>query len=232
MRASTFPHRMVTVLCAGAFLLIAGCSAKPEAQPGTTSDVEAKESVPTVPVATVTTVTTDATDAGVETSPTSPSDTAPSAPDTAPHLTVEGEGLRWLLPPNGSARPIPFGAPQSEVLASLEFVLGRAGKGTNEDCGAGPVQFASWPDGLSLVFQDGRFVGWGLGIRAAHAITTAAGIGPGSTRAELGAAYSAAVTQTSLGSEFSAGDLHGVLDGPSAGAKITDMWAGVSCVAR
>jgi hypothetical protein len=114
----------------------------------------------------------------------------------------------------------------------LERARGVAVKGTNQDCGAGPVQAASWPDGLSLVFQNGRFVGWGLGARAIGRLATAAGVGPGSTRAELDAAYSATVSQTSLGSEFSAGGLHGVLDGTSAEARITDMWAGVSCIAR
>lgn len=153
-------------------------------------------------------------------------------PAAAPRLAVEGEGLRWFLSPNGSARPLPFGRPKSGILASLERVRGPANEGTNQDCGAGPVQVASWPDGLSVIFQDGLFVGWGLEQRTNGGIATAAGIGPGSTRAELDAAYNATVRKTSLGSEFSAGSLHGVLDAASAGARITDMWAGVSCIAR
>ncbi|UUL84016.1 hypothetical protein [Sphingomonas qomolangmaensis] len=161
-----------------------------------------------------------------------PAAVATPAPAAQARLAVEAEGLRWFLQPSGSARPLPFGRREDEVLASLERVRGPAVKGTNADCGAGPVQVASWPDGLSLLFQDGRFAGWSLGTRGVGGIATAAGIGPGSTRAELDAAYSATVSQTSLGSEFSAGELHGVLDGNSAGARITDMWAGVSCVAR
>lgn len=105
-------------------------------------------------------------------------------------------------------------------------------KGTNRDCGAGTVQVASWADGLSLVFQEGRFVGWSLGRRADGEIGTAAGIGPGSTRAELDAAYNPVVRQASVGNEFSAGGLYGILDGASAEARITDLWAGVNCVAR
>lgn len=73
-------------------------------------------------------------------------------------LAVEGEGIRFFNPVTTAATPIPFGRPQSEVLATLERVRGPAGKGTNEDCGAGPVQYANWPDGLSLVFQRDRFV--------------------------------------------------------------------------
>lgn len=115
----------------------------------------------------------------------------------------------------------------------MERVRGPAGQGTNQDCGAGPVQYANWPDGLSLVFRKGTFVGWGLDGRAKGALATAIGIGPGSTRAELEAAYAnIKVNQTSLGTEFSGGGFFGVLDGDGPGARVTDMWAGVSCVAR
>lgn len=194
-----------------------GCSAEPNAEqvPGGQKVVE--------PPAQVAHVVTDPSASAVAAMP---------APEAKPRLAVDAEGLRWFLQPSGSARPIPFGRSESEVLASLERVHGPAVKGTNQDCGAGPVQVATWADGLSLLFQDGRFVGWGLGRRADGKIGTAAGIGPGSTRAELDAAYSITVSQTSLGSEFSAGGLQGILDGASPRSRITDMWAGVNCVAR
>lgn len=147
-------------------------------------------------------------------------------------LAVQGEGLRWFLPPNGSARPLPFGTPKADLLASLERVRGPADQGTNEDCPIGPVQYAAWADGLTLFFQDDRFAGWSLDDRAADTITTAAGIGGGSTRAELEAAYTATVEQSTLGTEFSAGEISGVLDGTGPAARVTDMWAGISCVAR
>lgn len=159
---------------------------------------------------------------------------APAASADQPRLAVDPEGLRWFLPPNGSARPLAFGIKQNDLLASLERVRGAAAQGTNSDCGAGPVQYANWADGLSIVFQDGRFAGWGLDGRAAGAIATADGIGPGATRAQLDDAIGppVQVRQSSLGTEFSAGAYHGLLDGPGATARITDMWAGVSCVAR
>lgn len=148
-------------------------------------------------------------------------------------LAVEGEGLRWFLPPNGSAQPIPFGTTEAAVLSSLESVRGPAGTGTNRSCGAGPVQYASWPDGLSLVFQRGVFVGWSLDGRAEDALSTANGVGPGSTRAELDGSYGAVrVERSTLGVEFSAGGVQGLLDGPGRRAKITDLWAGVNCAAR
>lgn len=156
-----------------------------------------------------------------------------SASSRQPTLAVDGEGLRWFLPPNGSARPLAFGTRRADVLASLERVRGPAGTGTNEDCGAGPVQYATWPDGLSLVFQNNRFAGWGLDRRAAGALATANGVGPGTDREVLADSFGTVTfRQTSLGTEFAAGGVFGVLDGAGARATITDMWAGVSCVAR
>jgi len=210
-------RQMAPILLVGIICLVGGCSAEPGAKQGSAGQTAVEDPAQAQPV-----VMSLSTPAVV----TTPADAAKA------RLVVEGEGLRWVLQPSGRASPVPFGRPESEVLTSVEGIRGPAVKGTNQDCGAGPVQFASWPDGLGLVFQDGRFVGWGLGRRAIGGIATAAGVGPGSTRAELDAAYSVTVTRTSLGSEFSACDLHGVLDGTSAGARITDMWAGVSCVAR
>lgn len=197
--------------------LVAGCSPDRVARNVTASDVKGEIPAPPAPVTK---------------SVAEPDKVLSSAPPSAPRLAVEGEGLRWFLQPSGSARAVPFGRPQDEVMASLEPLRGLAVKGTNQDCGAGPVQYATWRDGLSLVFQGNRFVGWSLDGRAEDVIATAAGVGPGTTRAELQSAYSATISKTSLGYEFSTGDLHGVLDGASVRARVTDMWAGVSCVGR
>jgi hypothetical protein len=150
-----------------------------------------------------------------------------------PSMAVEGEGLRLFNPVTGSASPIAFGRPQADVLAALERMLGPAVRGDNPECGAGPIHYANWPDGLGVVFQDSRFAGWSLGREAAGRHSTAAGIAPGSTRAEMESAYAdVEVMQTSLGDEFSAGGFFGVLDGPNAGSRVTVMWAGVACIAR
>ncbi len=145
-----------------------------------------------------------------------------------PKLAVEAEGLRLFNPQSGAARPIAFGTPRETVLASLAF-RGEPGTGTNGECGAGPLQYANWPDGLGLYFQRDRFFGWVLDQRADGTITTASTIGPGSTRAELEAAYAAKFSETTLGTEFAAGELFGLLDGKGSAAKITNMWGGISC---
>ena len=146
----------------------------------------------------------------------------------SPALAVEAEGLRLFNPNTGAARPIAFGTPRAQVLAMLEF-RGPPGTGTNGECGAGPLQYANWPDGLGLFFQDDKFAGWNTDERGKSAIATASGIGPSSTRSELETAYKAEFSQTTLGTEFAAGGLYGILDGSAKSAQITNMWAGVSC---
>lgn len=145
-----------------------------------------------------------------------------------PALAVEGEGLRLINRENGAARPLAFGTPRDTLLAALAF-RGPPGTGTNGECGAGPLDYASWPDGMTVYFQRGDFAGWALDGRANGALATAAGIGPGSTRAALEDAYNARFEQTTLGTEFSAGEFYGLLEGDGANATIANMWAGVSC---
>ena len=204
-------------------LCLSGCNAQPD-------DTQPAQA-PTIAATTAGTNTPSThRGAGDDAPPTH----ASAAASDKPKLAVDPDGLRWFLPPNGAARPLPFGTSQPEVLASLERVRGKAAEGTNEDCGAGPVQYANWADGLSLVFQNGRFVGWGLDSRAKDAITTADGLGVGTTRTELDKAFGPPidVRKSTLGTEFTAGSYHGLFDGAGATAHISDMWAGISCVAR
>lgn len=151
----------------------------------------------------------------------------------APAIALAPDGIR-LVAPGGATRPLDFGMDQAETVVILDRVHGGAGKATtNAECGAGPVDFVQWPDGLSALFQDGKFVGWSVGTGGAKTLTTMNGIGIGSTRSELVAGFSGVTVQeTTLGQEFDAGGLYGVLSGPGAGATIDALWAGVSCVFR
>ena len=158
--------------------------------------------------------------------------TAAPAVQPDPALAIDGEGLRLFNPVNGSARPIPFGTPREGTLAALGFRGAPSDTGTLEECGAGPLDQASWPDGLTLYFQEGKFLGWALGGKDTTKLTTASGIGLGSTRAELEAGYSVEVAESSLGTEFSAGDIFGILGGKGPKASITHLWAGTSCNMR
>ena len=155
---------------------------------------------------------------------------APAA-QAAPALAIESSGLRLFDRASGSARPLPFGTPQAAVMTALAG-LGTAEINKLDECGAGPLDGASWPAGPTLYFQDGKFVGWAVGGPGREALTTASGIGIGSTRAELEAAYKTEVFDSSLGTEFAAGELFGILEGDGANAKITNLWAGTSCNMR
>lgn len=167
---------------------------------------------------------------GARIAPPVPSSTpapAPASAPAAPALAVDGEGLRLFDPATGSARPIPFGTAWDRALAALAF-RGRPATGRNPECGAGPLDFARWDD-LTLYGQDGAFVGWFAERGAAGAISTAAGVGPGTTRQDLESAYAVEVFESTLGIEFVAGDLYGLLEGTHPDSAITALWAGTSC---
>lgn len=151
-----------------------------------------------------------------------------AAPAASPALAIEGEGLRLFDPATGASRPLPFGTPWDQVLAALAF-RGEPMTGRNEECGAGPLEYARWEDSLTLYGQDGAFVGWFADRGAEGRISTAAGVGPGTTRQDLQAAYAAEVFESTLGTEFAAGGLFGVLDSPHLDSPVTAMWAGTSC---
>ena len=160
----------------------------------------------------------------------------PEAEDaTAVALALDAEGVRTVDAASGSTRPVAFGTPEAEAVAAVERLRGAAPERTeNAECGAGPVQFATWPDGFAMHVQDGTFVGWALndGAGEVSTLTTLSGLGIGSTRAELDAAYAATVEETSLGTEFAAGGLFGLLSGPGPDATVEHLWAGVSCTFR
>jgi hypothetical protein len=150
-----------------------------------------------------------------------------------PPMLVDGDGLRLLDRSGGGERRFAFGSDWQEVRKALAF-RGEPETAINPECGAGPLEYARWPDGLTLYAQAGKFAGWVLdgrsaGVGAAGGISTAAGIGPGRTRADLDEAYAPAVSQTTLGTEFTGGGFSGLLDGPGENAKIVALWAGVSC---
>ncbi|MBA2292811.1 MAG: hypothetical protein H0W15_10200 [Gemmatimonadales bacterium] len=172
--------------------------------------------------------------------------TPPPATVDTPHaalLAVEAEGLRLVLVPSGSTRQLPFGTPRRRLLEMVTAsVRGEAPElGENIDCRA---TVASWrTSGLQLWFATdtaARFIGWSVAAGAIDptpdargpAPTTMSGIGVGSTRAEVESAYSAKVRKSTLGIEFNAGGLAGLLASERADARIVHFWAGQVCLAR
>jgi len=134
----------------------------------------------------------------------------------------------------GTPRPFRFGQAESEVIAALTTLRGRAPeRSRNDECGAGPINFVSWGDGMELLFQSGQLAGWAVRRGASPGFATSEGVGVGSTLADLRRAYpGATVRDDTIGPEFQAGELFGTLSGATPDARVTAMWAGASCIFR
>lgn len=153
------------------------------------------------------------------------------AADTGATLALEGEGLRVFGVPSGSARAIPFGTGKAEALDRLTAVQGAppSDQGENFEC---DLTSATWPDGLTVTFAGDRFVGWSVN-RAGSPLSTAAGLKVGSTRTEVEQGATVAIIEpSSLGEEFTAGNVAGLLASTAPDARVTDLWAGQVCIAR
>ena len=149
-----------------------------------------------------------------------------------PRLLLDGGGL-VVENRSGSARKIAFGSPASAAVAAVAEIFGPPlSVETLEECGAGPLQVSRFA-ALTIAAQDGKFAGWSLDNRDKPPLpTTALGIGIGSSRRELEEAQPVETFESSLGQEFNANGLAGLLDGKGETAKITHLWAGATCVMR
>jgi hypothetical protein len=130
-----------------------------------------------------------------------------------------------------------FGTPRADVVPAVQEILGDASEeGAAPECPAGEMYTVRWsgaPNDLLLDFQGDELVGWSIG--SVSDLTTEAGIGIGSTRAELEEEFGEVeIDETStIGLEFLLPDsLAGLLDGEEPDALITDLWAGTTCIFR
>ncbi|MBD2234359.1 hypothetical protein [Phormidium tenue] len=146
-------------------------------------------------------------------------------------LILAGEGLQLVNLQTGSTTALAFASDMDSTLDAVTQVLGEPEEtGENSECPSGPLTIATWSNGLALNAADDTFVGWAVQPGDDDtALTTAAGVGIGSTRQELEEAYTVELLDSSLGVEFSAGDLFGLLTSPEPTGTITNLWAGVAC---
>lgn len=163
---------------------------------------------------------------------------APADPATAetkrpaepapPALVLEGAGLR--VPDGTSQRTIGFDTPKGATVSALTKALGRppTEQGANDECGGGGMEFAAWGGEITAWFLDGRFAGWDNKGK----LKTLEGVGLGSRRADLAGVRGFQVEESTLGTEFRAGGLSGLLDSGAADAKVTHLWGGATCVFR
>ncbi len=166
----------------------------------------------------------------------------PEAAETkasAPALALDPEGLRFVDPQTGRTSLLAFGRSQSETERALTPVLGKGtARGTNSECGAGPVDMLHY-GALTLNFQDDVFLGWFLGGREGKSdLGNMAGIGIGATRAEVEDVLAIRMLEGStLGTEFQSGPkddvgIGGLFGGPGKDARVDALWAGLTCFFR
>ncbi|QFT78140.1 aspartate-semialdehyde dehydrogenase [Erythrobacter sp. THAF29] len=123
-----------------------------------------------------------------------------------------------------------FAAGQNEVEAAVARALGKASdSGTNEECGAGPIDYSTFPGGLTVNFKNGSLVGWFWGDEAAN-IELAGDIAIGAPRAEIEAEEGfAMIDGSTLGEEFSLGDKIG---GFFENDRLSMLYSGTQCFFR
>jgi hypothetical protein len=144
-----------------------------------------------------------------------PAATPSPAPAGARAVALDPEGLRLVDRQSGSAE---------QVVASVSAAQGYAPseRGTNSECGAGALDYATWSDGLTLWFQTGTFAGWAVNEAGP---TLMSGISVGSSRADLEGAHVIQVEESTLGTEFASAGFYGILEA----GRVSNLWAGVSC---
>ena len=143
-------------------------------------------------------------------------------------IILETGGLR--LPGSSPPRTLTFDTPEATAIEAVTAALGSPAteRGVNEECGGGSLAFAAWRDNITIWFLDSRFAGW----ENKGTLKTAGGVGIGSSRADVAALPGFEVGESTLGTEFSAGALNGILASAAPDAKVIHLWAGADCVFR
>lgn len=139
-------------------------------------------------------------------------------------VTLNGSGL------TAGPEAFYFAAGQSEVEASLARALGKPGEVMElGECGAGPMESATYADSLTVNFQNGALVGWFLREGAAN-IVVSDGLGIGTAQADVEAmAGFAMIDGSTLGEEFVLGD---ELAGFFEEGAVAMLYAGTQCFLR
>jgi hypothetical protein len=163
-----------------------------------------------------------------ETDAAAPAAPAASADPALAPLLLEGHGLRLSGVAPGTE--LPFDSPKAATIEAVTKALGRppGERGTNEECGGGGLEFAAWKDEITIWFENDRFVGWD----SKGKLKTPGGVGVGSSRDDLAPLRGIEVEESTLGTEFRAGGLSGILASKAPDAKVIHLWGGSTCVFR
>lgn len=179
----------------------------------------------------------DASDSPTASATTSSPTAVPvtSAPvSEKPVVVLQPDGLGFLVG-SSSIRQLPFGGPAAPVITAVEAALGKGKRTELPDCGQG-ARAGYRVGGLSLLLDGATFVGWTEDGDSATRLTTADGIGVGTSRKDLEAAFpKLEVVESTLGVEWGVGvdeGLTGFLDADTPAAKVTQLAGGETCYFR
>ena len=154
----------------------------------------------------------------------------PNAPRDRP-IDLLPDGLVIAAPEaGGDATVINFGDPQDAVVEELTMVFGGPQFGSNEECGAGPMEFATF-DQFVANFQDDRFVGWMInGPSERSSFTGPEGVTLGMSAADLKKlpTYDA-FDDSTLGEEFLIGGEEMPVSGLVEDSQVAVLWGGAAC---
>jgi len=172
-------------------------------------------------------------------SPPQPSPTpspSPSPSPTAgfqPQLILEPDGLGFLVGP-ASIRHLTFADTSADAIrTALAHVLGTLKTQPLPECGQGARTSLS-RDGFSVLLSGTKFVGWTDQGSKGITLTTAIGLGIGSTLAQVKQAEGAVtLDNATLGPEFfKENGISGFLTGLKDTSKVTAVYAGETCFFR
>ncbi|MBD60142.1 MAG: hypothetical protein CL808_08505 [Citromicrobium sp.] len=154
----------------------------------------------------------------------------PNAPKNRP-IALLADGLTIAAPEaGGSAVTLDFGDPQDAVVEELTMIFGGPQFGTNEECGAGPITFATYGD-FAAHFQDESFVGWSVSGASERATFTGPdGVTIGMAGADVRELPTyEAFEESTLGEEFMLGSGEMAVSGIIEDNQVATLWGGVSC---
>lgn len=160
--------------------------------------------------------------------------TAPRPTSDRPTVQVSSDGLTVVA--GADLTPLPFGTARDKVVTALSRVLGGAGapQAVSPECGNRADESIDWPGQLRVDFRKGTLISWRLD--RGSLLTTDSGFGLGATRAQVESSLAIAVSDTSLGVEFTTDSegplLNGLFSGEGQDATVTELWAGQVCAFR
>lgn len=161
-----------------------------------------------------------------------PQGNASAAAEASPGLSLAPDGLR-VVQGTGSARQLAFAMPRDQVLRAATATLGKPENQTNNpECPAGALDSVDYEGGLTLFFQDGKFIGWDVDDAFPGRFTTMSGVGIGTTRGAMERSIKVDVEDSSLGVEFRSGGMSGLLSASGETGRVTQLWAGTTCLFR